>query len=83
MSMEDLSEGTRAGHSTYLSPGSVSSEYDASSYSADMKKFKKLALESKEYQSSEYGGTSEYGLNPSASSSEEMHRGSMKRNPQL
>ncbi|XP_010432413.1 PREDICTED: proline-rich receptor-like protein kinase PERK5 [Camelina sativa] len=83
MSMEDLSEGTRPGQSTYLSPGSVSSEYDASSYSADMKKFKKLALESKEYQSSEYGGTSEYGLNPSASSSEEMNRGSMKRNPQL
>ncbi|CAL9227982.1 unnamed protein product [Arabidopsis halleri] len=83
MSMEDLSEGTRPGQSTYLSPGSVSSEYDASSYSADMKKFKKLALENKEYQSSEYGGTSEYGLNPSASSSEEMNRGSMKRNPQL
>ncbi|CAE6159783.1 unnamed protein product [Arabidopsis arenosa] len=83
MSMEDLSEGTRPGQSTYLSPGSVSSEYDASSYSVDMKKFKKLALENKEYQSSEYGGTSEYGLNPSASSSEEMNRGSMKRNPQL
>ncbi|CAL9227948.1 unnamed protein product [Arabidopsis halleri] len=65
MSMEDLSEGTRPGKSTYLSPGSVSSEYGASSYSADMKKFKKLALENKEYQSSEYGGTSEYGLNPS------------------
>ncbi|CAH8274377.1 unnamed protein product [Arabidopsis lyrata] len=48
MSMEDLSEGTRPGQSTYLSPGSVSSEYDASSYSADMKKFKKLALENKE-----------------------------------
>ncbi|AEE86377.1 putative proline-rich receptor-like protein kinase PERK5 RLK-Pelle-PERK-1 family [Arabidopsis thaliana] len=83
MSMDDLSEGTRPGQSTYLSPGSVSSEYDASSYTADMKKFKKLALENKEYQSSEYGGTSEYGLNPSASSSEEMNRGSMKRNPQL
>ncbi|CAH2076841.1 unnamed protein product [Thlaspi arvense] len=82
VSMDDLSEGGRGGQNTYLSPGSASSEYDASSYSADMKKFKKLALESKEYQSSEYGATSEYGLNPSASSSEEMHRGSMRRNPQ-
>ncbi|CAA7019898.1 unnamed protein product [Microthlaspi erraticum] len=84
VSMEDLSEGGRPGQNSYLSPGSgVSSEYDASSYSADMKKFRKLALESKEYQSSDYGATSEYGLNPSASSSEEMTRGSMKRNPQL
>lgn len=83
--MDDLSGGGRAGQNTHLSPGSVSSEYDASSYSTDMKRFRKLALESKEYGSSEYGGvTSEYGLNPSASSSEEMHRGSMKRNnPQL
>ncbi|EFH58493.1 hypothetical protein ARALYDRAFT_896220 [Arabidopsis lyrata subsp. lyrata] len=64
MSMDDLSEGTRPGQSKYLRPGSVSSEYNASSYTADMKKFKKLALENKEYQSSEYGGTSEYGLNP-------------------
>ncbi|CAN8327530.1 unnamed protein product [Cochlearia groenlandica] len=83
MSMDDLNEGGRPAQNSYLSPGSASSEYDASSYSADMKKFRKLALESKEYQSSEYGATSEYGLNPSASSSEEMHRGSMKRNPQL
>ncbi|KAF8095876.1 hypothetical protein N665_0320s0005 [Sinapis alba] len=78
MSIEDLSEGGRGAQNTYLSPGSGSSEYDASSYSADMKKFRKLALESKEYQ------TSEHGLNPSsASSSEEMHRGSVKRNPQF
>ncbi|KAL1215746.1 Proline-rich receptor-like protein kinase PERK5 [Cardamine amara subsp. amara] len=83
VSMDDISEGARAGQNTYSSPGGVSSEYDASSYSADMKKIRKLALETKEYQSSEYGGTSEYGLNPSASSSEEMHRSSMKRNPQL
>lgn len=77
MSIEDLSEGGRAAQNTYLSPGSGSSEYDASSYSADMKKFRKLALESKEHQ------TSEYGLNPSASNSEEMHRDSVKRNPQF
>ncbi|WZZ09477.1 hypothetical protein YC2023_095398 [Brassica napus] len=72
MSIEDLSEGGRAAQNTHLSPGTGSSEYDTRSYSADMKKFRKLALESKEYQ------TGEYGLNPSASSSEEM-----KRNPQF
>ncbi|CAH8380178.1 unnamed protein product [Eruca vesicaria subsp. sativa] len=83
MSMEDLNEGGRPGQNSYLSPGGMTSEYDASTYSADMKKIRKLALETKEYQSSEYGATSEYGLNPSASTSEEMHRGSMKRNPQL
>ncbi|KAF8112288.1 hypothetical protein N665_0065s0065 [Sinapis alba] len=83
MSMEDLNEGGRPGQNSYLSPGGITSEYDASSYSADMKKIRKLALETKEYQSSEYGATSEYGLHPSASSSEEMHRGSMRRNPQL
>ncbi|CAN8229448.1 unnamed protein product [Cochlearia groenlandica] len=81
VSMVDISEGViRRG----LSPGSVSSEYDASSYSADMNRIKKLAFEGKEYESSEFGLTSEYGLNISASSSEEMHRGSMKRhNTQL
>ncbi|KAH0900816.1 hypothetical protein HID58_040319, partial [Brassica napus] len=84
MSMEDLNEGGRPGQNSYLSPGGMTSEYDASSYSADMKKIRKLALETKEYQSSEYGATSEYGLHPSASSSEEMHRGSsMRRNSQL
>lgn len=84
MSMEDLNEGGRPGQNSYLSPGGMTSEYDASSYSADMKKIRKLALETKEYQSSEYGATSEYGLHPSASSSEEMPRGSsMRRNSQL
>ncbi|CAH8320247.1 unnamed protein product [Eruca vesicaria subsp. sativa] len=77
MSIEDLSEGGRAAQNTYLSPGSGSSEYDTRSYSADMKKFRKLALESKEYQ------TNEYGLNPSTSTSEEMDRGSVKPSPQI
>lgn len=37
-----------------------------------MKKFRKMALATQEYGSSEYSGpgTSEYGLNPSATSSE-------------
>ena len=49
---------------------SASGDYDAGTYSADMKKFRKLALESGTG-SSEYGATSEYGLNLSASSSDQ------------
>lgn len=49
---------------------SISGDYDAGAYSADMKKFRKLALDSG-VASSEFGGTSEYGLNLSISSSEQ------------
>lgn len=69
VSLEDLNEGIKPGQSSYFGSG-TSSEYDASSYSADMKKFRKVALDSREYTSSDYGGTSEYGLNPSSTSSE-------------
>ncbi|KAH7517823.1 hypothetical protein FEM48_Zijuj09G0105200 [Ziziphus jujuba var. spinosa] len=69
VSLEDLNEGVKPGQSSYFSGGtSSSSDYDASSYSADMKKFRKMALDSQNYASSEYGATSEYGLNPSSSS---------------
>lgn len=70
VSLSDLNEGIRPGHSTvYSSHGS--SDYDTAQYNEDMKKFRKMALQSKEYGSSEYSGpTSEYGLNPSGSSSE-------------
>ncbi|CAI8600317.1 unnamed protein product [Vicia faba] len=61
-------DGVKAGHSTMYS--SASGDYDAGAYSADMKKFKKVAFESS-VASSEYGGTSEYGLNLSVSSSEQ------------
>ncbi|OVA06216.1 Protein kinase domain [Macleaya cordata] len=50
-----------------------SSDYDTFQYNEDIKKFRKMALNSQEYGSSEYSGggpTSEYGLNPSGSSSE-------------
>lgn len=68
-SHEDLTDGMRGSSSGFF--GSSSSEYDAGSYSADMKKIKKVAPNnnSQEYASSEYGATSEYGLNPSSSSS--------------
>ncbi|KAF8388982.1 hypothetical protein HHK36_025666 [Tetracentron sinense] len=85
-SLADINEGIRPGHSTvYSSYGS--SDYDTSQYKEDMKKFRKMALASHEYGSSEYSGpTSEYGLNPSGSSSEgqqttrEMEMGKMKKN---
>ncbi|KAK9269123.1 hypothetical protein L1049_000892 [Liquidambar formosana] len=87
VSLSDLNEGIRPGHSTvYSSYGS--SDYDTSQYNEDMKKFRKMALASREYGSSEYSGpTSEYGLNPSGSSSEgqqtrEMEMGKMKKNSQ-
>lgn len=84
VALSDLNEGIRPGHSTvYSSYGS--SDYDTAQYNEDMKKFRKMALESKEYGSSEYSGpTSEYGLNPSGSSSEgqttrEMEMGRSKK----
>ncbi|KAL6006234.1 Proline-rich receptor-like protein kinase perk1 [Asimina triloba] len=85
VSMESLNEGVTPGHSTlYGSYGS--SDYDTGMYREDMKKFRKMALGSQEYGSSEYSGraTSEYGLNPSASSSEgqqtsELQMGKMKK----
>lgn len=83
VSLSDLNEGIRPGHSTvYSSHGS--SDYDTAQYNEDMKKFRKMALQSREYGSSEYSGpTSEYGLNPSGSSSEgqvtrEMEMGKKK-----
>ncbi|KAJ8767217.1 hypothetical protein K2173_013614 [Erythroxylum novogranatense] len=74
-SLDQLNEGSKPGQSlVFSSDANNSSDYDSSTYSADMKKFRKLALESQDYSSSEFGQTSEYGLNPSSSSSEEMPR---------
>eukprot|EP01018_Ginkgo_biloba_P001912 Gb_17682 [translate_table: standard] len=68
-SLSDLNEGVRPGHSTMYS-SYESSDYDSSQYSEDMKKFRKMALGSQEYGSEYSGPTSEYGLNPSVSSSD-------------
>ncbi|KAJ8479717.1 hypothetical protein OPV22_023444 [Ensete ventricosum] len=73
VSLEDLNEGIRPGHSRFYSSYG-SSDYDSSQYNEDMKKFRKMALTTQEYASSEYSApTSEYGQNPSASSSEGAH----------
>jgi serine/threonine protein kinase len=69
-SLEDLQDGTIPGHSRFV--GSMtSSEYESSNYNEDLKKFRKMALQGSDYQSSQNSvPTSEYGLNPSGSSSE-------------
>ncbi|KAK9697673.1 hypothetical protein RND81_08G053000 [Saponaria officinalis] len=74
VSLSDLNEGVKPGQSSmYSSHGS--SDYDTGQYKEDMKKFRQVALASQDYGSSEYGATtSEYGLNPSGSSTEEPSR---------
>ncbi|KAM3383054.1 proline-rich receptor-like protein kinase PERK1 [Capsicum galapagoense] len=72
VSLSDLNEGIKPGHSTVYS-SYTSSDYDTLQYNEDMKKFRKMALAtSQEYGSSDQysNPTSEYGLNPSGSSSE-------------
>ncbi|CAA7053024.1 unnamed protein product [Microthlaspi erraticum] len=64
-SLDDLNEGGKPGNSSFLGRGTSSSDYDSSSYSSDMRKFRKVALDSQDYgASSEYGNTSEYGQDP-------------------
>ncbi|XP_030498949.2 proline-rich receptor-like protein kinase PERK4 [Cannabis sativa] len=54
VSLDDLNEGVRPGYSSIYT-SSESSDYDASAYNADMKRFRKMALTSQEYPSSEFG----------------------------
>jgi hypothetical protein len=62
-SLDDLNEGVKPGQSMMFSS---SSEYDSGgNYASNISRFRKVALDS-----SEYGTTSEYGLNPSQSSAE-------------
>ncbi|XP_059640723.1 proline-rich receptor-like protein kinase PERK1 isoform X2 [Cornus florida] len=70
MSLDELNEGIRPGHSTvYGYHGS--SDYDSAQYKEDLKKFRQMALESQQLNASEVSGpTSEFGLQPSGSSSE-------------
>lgn len=72
IALDDLNEGLRPGHSAvYSSYGSA--DYDNTQYKEDLKKFRKMALdvESQEHNSSDYSGpTSDFGHQPSGSSSE-------------
>lgn len=75
VSIDHMNEWVKPNGRAVLTSASSSSDYESgngTSYSADMRKFRKVALDSHEYASSEFGHTSEYGLNPSSSSSEEM-----------
>jgi hypothetical protein len=75
VSLDDLNEGVRPGHSRFMGSYSSSSasDYDTNQYKEDLKKFRKMALGggSGGVQSgSQEAPTSEYGRNPSASSSD-------------
>ncbi|GAB4848863.1 hypothetical protein Ancab_003657 [Ancistrocladus abbreviatus] len=69
VSLDDLNEGTKPGQSTVFGSSNGSSDYDASQYSADLKKFRQMAFGSQQFGSNMYNGnTSDYGPNPSTSS---------------
>ncbi|CAD5315317.1 unnamed protein product [Arabidopsis thaliana] len=69
ISIDDLTEGAAPGQSTIYSLDG-SSDYSSTQYKEDLKKFKKMAFESKTFGSSECSGlTSDNGQNPSGSSS--------------
>ncbi|CAH2036478.1 unnamed protein product [Thlaspi arvense] len=70
ISLDDLTEGVAPGDSTMYSLDG-SSDYSSTQYKEDLKRFKKMALESKTFGSSECSGltTSDNGQNPSGSSS--------------
>ncbi|KAJ4850401.1 hypothetical protein Tsubulata_007053 [Turnera subulata] len=78
ISLDHLHEGMKTSRSTMSLSNSSDSE-NTSSYTAEMNKFRKLALDSREYPTSEFGQTSEYGLNPSMSSSEMSKSGMATR----
>ncbi|XP_042469138.1 proline-rich receptor-like protein kinase PERK1 [Zingiber officinale] len=67
VSLEDLNEGVRPGHSRFFSSYG-SSDYDSIQYNEDMKKFRKMALGTQEYENPEQ--SIEYDQNPSSSSGE-------------
>ncbi|XVF86613.1 hypothetical protein PTKIN_Ptkin18bG0056400 [Pterospermum kingtungense] len=74
MSLDDLNEGYTPGHSSFFGSYGSSSDYSTTQYKEDLKKFKKMALETQELVSSEYSGnTSEHYINPSSSSTEGQH----------
>ncbi|KAK8923826.1 Proline-rich receptor-like protein kinase PERK5 [Platanthera zijinensis] len=65
-SLEDLTEGMKPGQSMLFNS---SSDYDSGSYAANMSRFRRTVFESNEHSEGYSGPTSDYGLNPSTSSS--------------
>lgn len=78
--LADLNKGIRPGHSGVYNSSFTSSDYDNSNYSADIRRFRQVALESQEYGSEYSGATSDYGVNPSASSSDYQTSTEVDRN---
>jgi hypothetical protein len=74
-----LDEGIKPGRG-FIFTSASSSDFEQSPYSTDIRKFKRTALDGIDYASSEFDHTSEYGLNPSSSSSDEMTK-SQRRGP--
>lgn len=79
-SLDDLNEGVKPGQSSVFGTN-VSSDhsYDTGAYNADMMKFRKMVLSSQDFTSGEYGATSEYGINPSSSSSDSREMGTHRQ----
>ncbi|WOL16983.1 proline-rich receptor-like protein kinase PERK7 [Canna indica] len=80
VSLDDLNEGVKPGQSTLFGSGS---DYDSGSYSANMRRFRQVALGSTEFSNDYSGMTNEYGFNASesGSSSEMNYGGHRKRSP--
>ncbi|KAI3716323.1 hypothetical protein L6452_23580 [Arctium lappa] len=67
--LEDLDEGTKPGHSKF-NGSHESSDFDTAQYREDLKKFQKMAFESQNNSSGWSAPTSNFGQQPSGSSSE-------------
>ncbi|KAF3773741.1 Proline-rich receptor-like protein kinase [Nymphaea thermarum] len=80
MSLEALNEGVKPGQSGMFGSGS---EYGSEKYNADMTRMRRMALGTQEFGTDEFvsGPTSEYGLNPSTSTSESGNSREMDSGP--
>ncbi|KAL0921856.1 hypothetical protein M5K25_008970 [Dendrobium thyrsiflorum] len=65
-SLDDLNEGVKPGQSMLFSS---SSDYDSGSYASNISRFRRVAFGSNDISQEYSGRTSDYGLNPSTSSS--------------
>ncbi|XP_058080876.1 proline-rich receptor-like protein kinase PERK4 [Magnolia sinica] len=81
VSLQDLNEGVKPGQSSaFGSAGSV--DYDTGSYNADMKQFRKVALASQGFMSSEYSGhSSDLGRDVSSSDGTNSREMNQRRSP--
>jgi hypothetical protein len=86
VSLDDLNEGVRPGHSRFMG-SHASSEYDTSQYNEDLKKFRKMALGTSSFQSSQQTpSSSEHGQQETSTTgsnshhqTQEMEMGTRKR----